>query len=171
LQGLGNWELGPGGKGDGLLDLIINDLKPYVDKNFRTKPERNFTGIAGLSLGGLFSVYAGVKRQDVFSKVLAFSGSFWFGSYIAESNQTIFKYVNYTNIEYEDMRFFFLVGALEVGVFNQVEYNMPKDMRNLVKIMRDRGYNNIYDEVISDGTHEIWHWRREFPKAYDYLYL
>jgi predicted alpha/beta superfamily hydrolase len=158
-------------KGDGLLDLIVNDLKPYIDKNFRTKPDREFTGIAGASLGGLFSVYAGVKRQDIFSKVLAFSGAFWFGSYVPDSNQTIFKFVNYSKIEHEDMRFVFITGGLEVGIYNQVEYDMPRDMTKLVKIMRDRGFKNIYDEVSPVGGHEPWYWRREFPKAYEYLYL
>jgi predicted alpha/beta superfamily hydrolase len=70
-----------GGKGDLYLDFLINNVKPYVDDKFRTKKQREFTGIMGSSLGGLFSFYAGLKYQDIFSKIGVFSPSFWFSKF------------------------------------------------------------------------------------------
>ena len=64
------------------LDFLLNDLKPYIDRNFRTKSGRDFTGIMGSSLGGLFSFYAGLKYQNIFSKIGVFSPSFWFSDEI-----------------------------------------------------------------------------------------
>ena len=42
-----------GGKADDYLDFIVNTLKPYVDKNYRTKTNASNTVIFGSSLGGL----------------------------------------------------------------------------------------------------------------------
>ena len=72
-----------GGKGDLYMTFLVNDLKPYIDKNFRTLPHRNYTGILGASFGGLISFYAGIKYQHVFSRIGAFSAPYYW-------NETIF---------------------------------------------------------------------------------
>jgi hypothetical protein len=41
-----------GGKGDLYLNFLVNNVKPYVDAHFRTKPQREFTSVFGSSLGG-----------------------------------------------------------------------------------------------------------------------
>ena len=68
-----------GGEGDAYVDFIVNTLKPHIDENYRTLPNRENTGIAGSSMGGLISLYAGIKYQGIFSKVCAMSSSFWIG--------------------------------------------------------------------------------------------
>jgi len=70
-----------GGKGDLYLDFLLNNIKPFIDQSFRTKSSREFTGIMGSSLGGLFSFYAGLKYQQHFSKIGIFSPSFWFSRF------------------------------------------------------------------------------------------
>ena len=62
-----------GGEGDDYLDFLVNNLKPYIDKNYRTLPDREHTGIGGSSMGGFISLYGGLKYQEVFSKIAAFS--------------------------------------------------------------------------------------------------
>ena len=70
---------GPGrGKGGGYARFIVGDLKPLVDKKFRTLPGREHTGIAGSSLGAIISFYAFLKYPGVFSRAGLFSPSFWF---------------------------------------------------------------------------------------------
>lgn len=66
-----------GGEADLYLSMIVDELKPMVDKDFRTIPAREQTAIMGSSLGGLVSVYAGVRRADVFGLVGAMSPSTW----------------------------------------------------------------------------------------------
>ncbi|WP_437931168.1 alpha/beta hydrolase-fold protein [Sorangium sp. So ce291] len=65
-----------GGPGDRYADFLVHTLKPYVDAHFRTLRDRQSTGIAGSSMGGLLAFYAALKHQDVFSRVGAFSPSF-----------------------------------------------------------------------------------------------
>ena len=51
---------------DKYLQFLVTELKPYVDKNFRTKTGRSDTFIMGSSMGGLVSLYALASYPDVF---------------------------------------------------------------------------------------------------------
>jgi predicted alpha/beta superfamily hydrolase len=59
-------------------NLIINSIKPYVDTNFRTRPEPQYTGIAGSSLGGLVSSWIAWNNPAVFGMAGNVSPSYWY---------------------------------------------------------------------------------------------
>lgn len=65
------------GKGNQFLNFIVDDLKPMVDSRYRTLPDRENTGIGGGSRVALFSFYAGLRRPDIFSKVMSMSPAVW----------------------------------------------------------------------------------------------
>ena len=67
-----------GGDGDAYLEFLIQTLKPAIDDRYRTLENQENTGIAGYQMGGLISIYAGLTRSDIFSKVIALSPSLWF---------------------------------------------------------------------------------------------
>ena len=71
-----------GGKGTLYIDFLINEVKPYIDANYRTKTNAKNTSIIGSSLGGLISFYGGLKYPKVFGKIGALSPSFWFSDEI-----------------------------------------------------------------------------------------
>lgn len=64
-----------GGDGDKYAKFIIEELKPMIDKTYRTKPDRENTAIGGSSLGGLISLHIAMEHTDVFSKCAAVSPS------------------------------------------------------------------------------------------------
>jgi predicted alpha/beta superfamily hydrolase len=66
-----------GGGGDLYLQMLAGELKPTVDAMLRTRPGRGSTVLAGSSLGGLITAYAGWKRPDVFALVAELSPSAW----------------------------------------------------------------------------------------------
>lgn len=67
-----------GGRADLYGRMLAEELKPYIDGAYRTKPGREHTGIGGSSLGGLVSLYLGLGRHaDIFGRVLAMSPSLW----------------------------------------------------------------------------------------------
>jgi predicted alpha/beta superfamily hydrolase len=66
-----------GGRADRYAKFLIEEVKPVVDRDYRTKPEASQTGIGGSSLGGLVSIYLGLKFSNVFSKIAALSPSVW----------------------------------------------------------------------------------------------
>ncbi len=66
-----------GGRGPDTLAFLTDTLKPYVDTFFRTRRDRESTGVMGSSMGGLFSFFAAWTRHDVFGKAACLSGAFW----------------------------------------------------------------------------------------------
>jgi len=66
-----------GGQADRFANFLANEFKPHIDQAFRTKPQREHTGLLGSSLGGVMSLYAGWKYFHKFGKVGSMSGSWW----------------------------------------------------------------------------------------------
>jgi len=66
-----------GGDGEKYLQMILQELKPKIDHDLRTIPDRAHTFMIGSSLGGLISAYAGVAHADVFGGIGAMSPSTW----------------------------------------------------------------------------------------------
>jgi predicted alpha/beta superfamily hydrolase len=72
--------LGAAGGADQYLKMIVDELKPTIDSMLRTRPDAASTAMAGSSLGGLVTAYAGVKRPDVFGRIAELSPSTWWAS-------------------------------------------------------------------------------------------
>jgi predicted alpha/beta superfamily hydrolase len=51
---------------DGYLRFIVEELKPFIDANYRTLPDREDTSTMGSSMGGLISLYALTEYPEVF---------------------------------------------------------------------------------------------------------
>ena len=68
-----------GGKADEYGAFLVNDLKPLIDGKYRTKPEAQYTGLAGSSLGGLVSLYLGMKHPGTFTRLGVISPSVFWG--------------------------------------------------------------------------------------------
>jgi predicted alpha/beta superfamily hydrolase len=66
-----------GGKGDLYGRFLVEELKPFIDKTYRTKTDAQHTGLGGSSLGGLISLYLGLKYPTVFTKIAVVSPSVW----------------------------------------------------------------------------------------------
>lgn len=63
--------------GDMYAAFIVEILKPYIDKKYRTLADKNNTGIGGSSMGGIISFYTALTYQDTFGFALIFSSSLW----------------------------------------------------------------------------------------------
>jgi predicted alpha/beta superfamily hydrolase len=66
-----------GGRADRYAKFLIEELKPFVENEYRTVSQAENTGIGGSSLGGLVSLYLGLKMPNVFGKLAALSPSVW----------------------------------------------------------------------------------------------
>lgn len=63
------------GIGDATFQWIINDIKPMIDREYRTWAHREATAIAGSSMGGLMSLYGVIRYNNVFGKAACVSPS------------------------------------------------------------------------------------------------
>ena len=60
------------------MEWILNEIKPVIDRDYRTIPFRECTGIGGSSMGGLMSIYAAVHYNRWFSKAACVSSAIGF---------------------------------------------------------------------------------------------
>jgi predicted alpha/beta superfamily hydrolase len=57
--------------------FLIEELKPRIDRDYRTLPSADNTGVLGSSMGGICSLALAWERPDVFGKAACLSGAFW----------------------------------------------------------------------------------------------
>jgi predicted alpha/beta superfamily hydrolase len=57
--------------------FLVEELKYYIDRKYRTKPEAEFTGLGGSSLGGLLTLSLGLWFPNVFTRLIVMSPSVW----------------------------------------------------------------------------------------------
>lgn len=65
------------GKAPVYMKWLTEQLKPYVDKTFRTLPDRKHTSLAGSSMGGLIALYGITAYNHVFRQAACLSPSLW----------------------------------------------------------------------------------------------
>jgi glycosidase/predicted alpha/beta superfamily hydrolase len=53
-------------KSDAYLKFLVEELKPFIDRTYRTRPGRDDTFVMGSSMGGLISAYAVAEYPQVF---------------------------------------------------------------------------------------------------------
>ena len=61
--------------------FLIEELKPFIDKKYRTKAEAEFTGLGGSSLGGLATLAIGIIFSETFSRLMVMSPSVWWDEF------------------------------------------------------------------------------------------
>ncbi|WP_181305480.1 alpha/beta hydrolase [Rufibacter sp. XAAS-G3-1] len=151
-----NKKLG-GGKGDAYVDFLVQTLKPYIDAHYRTLTDKEHTGVAGSSMGGLISFYAALKYPQVYGKAGVFSPAFWFAP-------EIFDFAAKTKPA-PDLKMFLLAGAKE-------SKQMVPDMARMRDVLVKQGLkpSNLKYEVHEDGEHTEAYWQREFPRVFKWLF-
>ena len=65
------------GKGRTYMQWLIGTLKPYIDANYRTLPDRKNTILCGSSMGGLMALYGACVYNHVFQRAACLSPSIW----------------------------------------------------------------------------------------------
>ncbi|HWN24480.1 MAG TPA: alpha/beta hydrolase-fold protein [Candidatus Sulfotelmatobacter sp.] len=61
--------------------FLIEELKPYIDRKYRTKRETQFTGLGGSSLGGLVTLAIGILFPQTFTRLMVMSPSVWWDDF------------------------------------------------------------------------------------------
>lgn len=157
------------------LKWLVNTLKPYIDRHYRTKPGREYTGIAGSSLGGVLALYGGLKYQDVFSRIGSFSTCYWAGISREEMKKTegtkkgeLYHFVRRTGKK-RDMKIFLHIGAQEG---EELEYNQAliENARDMYRFLEWVGFTKEELKLVVDGQHKEKTWARNFPQAYLWLF-
>jgi len=81
-------------KSDAYLKFLVEELKPFIDKNFSTRKDQQNTFVAGSSMGGLISMYAICEYPKIFGGAACLS-THWPGTFTIENNPVPQAFMNY----------------------------------------------------------------------------
>lgn len=153
-----------GGQGAQYLDFLANELKPYMDKTYRTLSTPENTGIAGASFGGLISMYAAFLLPGVFGRIASISGSFWYEGFI--------EFMKATGIERPGRKIYLDVGMLEGAEKTNIQQTMVKRNKDAYEILRQKGFSAEHCRfaVEAGANHEHAFFLRRFPFALQWLF-
>ena len=66
-----------GGRANRYAKFLLDEVRPFVNSTYRVQDGAESTGIGGSSLGGLVSLYLGLRQPRIFGKIAALSPSVW----------------------------------------------------------------------------------------------
>ena len=148
------------GQGKKYIRFITDTLKPFVDKTFRTKSEREYTGIGGSSMGGLVSVFSGLMYPEVYGKLMIFSPSLW-----------VVPKMDFTNIDFSepsDTKIYLYAGGDESATMID---HVKKFKKNMIENEFVSSKMKIKLSINMQGKHNEIYWSDEFPKAIEWLFF
>ncbi|SHF89131.1 Predicted hydrolase of the alpha/beta superfamily [Microbulbifer donghaiensis] len=143
------------GEGAAYLRFVVEQLKPQIDRDYRTLPDRDNTAIMGSSMGGLISHYAINRYPQVFSKAGIFSPAYWVGPQILPMAEQAAP---------QDARLYLLMGGREGD-------EMVQNFERMGEILsRSLPAGSWQAKLAADGEHNEKFWRGELADALLWLF-
>lgn len=155
-----------GGKGEAYARFLMEEVKPFIDKTYRTKPDWSNTGVAGSSLGGLISLHLAMAHPDVFSKCAAISPALMW------ADGRMLKEVGAKSDRLKGVRLWFDMGTSEgrqIDSFSSAVMWTRGLEESLIKGGFKKGDNYQYVEV-KDGEHNEAAWAARLDQILIFLY-
>lgn len=155
-------------EGGDFLRFVVETLKPYVDEHYRTLPDRRYTGVAGSSLGGLLSLYAGLHYPETFGLVGVFSPSIWMDEGNLDQDLKRMRRSPQRLVVNQRQHYYFYAGQQENrrkadGTFVRMFEDTNRTVASLRKNIQPA---SIAFAVNPEGRHGALYWRHAFPDFY-----
>ncbi len=148
-----------GGDGPRYGRLLVEELKPSIDKRYRTLIGAEDTALGGSSLGGLISLSIGLQYPEVFGRIAVMSPSLWW------DHRSILNVVARTSYK-PDVKIW-----LDMGTAEGARHLRDADL--LYKTLVQRGWmpgtNLVYTRV-DGGLHNEEAWARRFGDVLRFLF-
>jgi predicted alpha/beta superfamily hydrolase len=148
-----------GGQADLYGRMLVEELKPFIDSTYRTLPGAASTAIGGSSLGGLLSVYLGLRYVTAFGGLVAMSPSVWW------DDRFILRHVE------------LLPGKRPLRIWLDAGTDEGEEVLDDARALRDafvgkgwsRGEDLIYSEA-AGGAHNEESWGARFGEVLQFLF-
>jgi enterochelin esterase-like enzyme len=139
IGGMANFKIEP------FQTVLIDELIPYVDANFRTIADQPHRAMAGLSMGGMETHTITLARPDVFSHYALLSGGIYTPAEIKDKSKVKLIFVS-------------------CGSFEN-----PDGVKKAVVALKEAGINAV--SFVSENTrHEFQTWRRSLQELAPLLF-
>jgi predicted alpha/beta superfamily hydrolase len=143
-----SWQMG-GGEADAYGSLITRELMPWIADRYRVRDDRESIGMGGSSLGGLVTLYLGLRHPQIFGKLALLSPSVWW------NHKSILGYLNeHAPQVWERPRIWLDVGDRE-------GQRTLRDVEHLARRLKANGWlpgETMHFEKVHGGTHDEASW-------------
>jgi enterochelin esterase-like enzyme len=157
IGGMGSFNLQP------FETVLVNELIPYVDANFRTLSDQPHRAMAGLSMGGMETKSITLKHLDVFSHICLFSGR-TISSDDVKNTPDFAKKVKMVFVSYGSRELGGGPGSPGGG-----RGGFGGDPKANADALKQAGINSVF-YVSPDTAHEFQSWRRSLRELAPLLF-
>jgi predicted alpha/beta superfamily hydrolase len=148
-----------GGSANRYAKFLIEELKPFIDNEYRTLGDAPHTGLGGSSLGGLVSLYVGLKFSNVYGRIAALSPSVWW-------NQRIMHRFAATARVQQHPRIWLDIGT---GEGQQI----VRDVENFRDVLLQKGWrleNDLHYQRVEGAEHNEAAWAQRVGPVLQFLF-
>ena len=148
-----------GGHADWYGRMLVEEIKPFIERNYRTLQGPDNTGLGGSSLGGLLSLYLGIIHPRIFGKLAVLSPSVWW------NNRAILKLIARLKAKPE-LKIWLDMGTCEGGM-------SLEDTERLRDVLESRGFREDKDlkySEIEGAVHNESAWAERVGPMLKYLF-
>jgi len=141
---------------DSYLRFLVEELKPYIDRNFPVLSDQGNTFVMGSSMGGLISIYAISEYPDIFGGAACLS-THWPGSMSLESNPFWAEMLSYLEANLpspQNHRIYFDHGSEGLdAMYGDIQFKVDE-------LMRAKGYDetNWVSRIFPGADHTPIDW-------------
>lgn len=140
------------GFGEESLSMFEKELKlsviPFVESNYRARTDANSRALAGLSMGGLQTLYAGVKNTELFAYLGVFSSGWWANQPALSDPQYAFMKENASRINRNLKQFWVSQGGKEDIAW--------QNCQTMLKKFDEMKIRYTYSEYPGGHTWPVW---------------
>lgn len=150
-----------GGGGERYLNTLIEEVMPLIESRYRVKKGPLHTAVMGSSMGGVISVYAGLKYPHVFGRIASLSGAFYVS---LKACLDAFEEGDFSTLE----TFYMDTGDQEVGggeVHHYLESNEAVYQVIDQKLKTDKKRSVL----VSGGKHHEDDWANRFAEVLTFI--
>jgi len=148
-----------GGKGKQYIDFIVNELKPFIDKQYRTL--KGQSSMAGISLGGLISTYAACVYPNIFRNVAVLSSAFFRNQ---EEIEKLLQKADLSQLE----KFYLDCGTSEAKTDKMISNEFVNSNNEIYEILRKKDIRVKFN-IIEDAEHHYLFFKQRVPEIFKYF--
>ena len=159
-----------GGKGFEYAEFVMDVVKPFIDENYRTKPDKKHTATIGSSLGGNISAFMGIEYKDQIGRLGIFSLANWiteraFNDYLddseIDSEQLVYIQVGTQEGDDTDRK-------LMYGNMKQAYIDSSLDYAKRL-LSKGLPVDNLSMNIFADEKHTEEAWARHLIKCFQFI--
>ena len=148
-----------GGKGDLYSSFVVEELKPLIERKYRT--QKNRSAMAGISMGGQISLYIACKYPHVFKDLIMLSSAFYANQ---EEMENLLASADLTGID----SFYMDCGTDEAGAGTYISKEFLASNKKIYEIIKQKITHAVF-EAIEGNEHHYKFFQQRVPALFSFM--